>query len=137
ARRSIHLLALPGERIQLRELIVVEAQLPGQLRRNALLDGAAVGGGADRDLLDTGRALAHHAGAIHAEAVGDDAAGYDDLAEPPARLDQPFVGLIDRVLREHHAGDVGIEQGLDDDTDARTGKKAHPLAVGDRRVGVR
>ena len=69
--------------------------------------------------------------------VGDHAAGDDDLAEPPARLDQPLVGLVDRVLREHHPGDVGIEQRLDDDADARTGEEADALAVGDRRVGVR
>ena len=69
--------------------------------------------------------------------VGDHAAGDDDLAEPPARLDQPLVGAVDRVLREHHPGDVGIEQRLDDDADARPGEQADPLAVGDRRVGVR
>ena len=75
--------------------------------------------------------------AIDAEGVGDDPAGHHDLAEPPARLDQLLVALVDRVLREHHAGRVGVEQRLHDDADARTREEAHPLAVGDRRVGVR
>ena len=45
------------------------------------------------------------AGAVDAEVVGDHAAGDDHLAEPPARLDHPLVGPVDRVLREHHPGD--------------------------------
>ena len=75
--------------------------------------------------------------AVDAEGVGDHAARDDDLAEPPARFDQPLVGPVDRVLREHHPGGVGIEQRLDDDADARTGEETDTLAVGDRRVGVR
>ena len=93
---SVDLLALRRERVELRELVVVEAQLLDELRRDGLLEGSAIGRGADRDLLQPGSAFEHRAVGIEAERVGDHAAGDDDLAEPPARLDQPFVGLVDR-----------------------------------------
>ena len=45
----------------------------------------------------------------------------------------PVIGL----LREHHAGAVGVEQRLHHDADARPAEEPDALAVGDRRVGVR
>ncbi len=120
------------------ELIVVETQT--SQRAPAATSSSAVppsAGGSDRDLLDTGCSLEHRAVPIHAEAVGNHTAGYDNFAESPTRLDDSLVSLVDRVLREQHPGDVGIEKRLDDDTDARACEEAHALAVGDRRVGVR
>ncbi len=69
--------------------------------------------------------------------VRNDEAGDHRFTKAPTRFDQPLVGLGDRVLGEHHPGDVGVEQRLHDDADARPGEQPDPLAVGDGRVRVR
>ena len=69
--------------------------------------------------------------------VGDDETGDDGLAEAPACFDQALIGARDRVLGEHHAGDIGIKERLHDHADAWAAKEAHALAVGDGRIRVR
>jgi hypothetical protein len=69
--------------------------------------------------------------------VGDDEAGDHGLAEAPARFDQALIGAGNRVLGEHHSGDIGVDESLDDNANARPGEQADTLAIGDGRVRVR
>ena len=138
ARRAVDLLAPERELGQLGELLVVEAELLGAVGRDLLLDRAARrDASGSRSACGPGCARAPDPSRSTRIGVGDHEAGDDRLAESPARLDHALVGAGDRVLREHHPGDVGIEQRLHDDADARAREQADALAVGDRRVRVR
>ena len=75
-------------------------------------------------------------GAIEAKLIGDDEAGDHGLTEAPACFDQTLVGAGDRMFREHYSGDIGVEQRLDDNANARPREQADTLAIGDGRVRV-
>ena len=107
---AVSLLARTRERAQLPELVVVEARLLDAVGRHLLLDCPAVGEGTDRDVLPSPVALEHLTGTVESEVVGDDQALHHRLAQPPGSLDQALVGPVHRVLREHDAGALGIEQ---------------------------
>ena len=102
-----------------------------------LLEGVPVRERADRDALAPCLALQHLAGAVEAEVVRDDEASDHGLTEAPTRFDQALIGAGDRVLGKHDPGDGGVEERLDDYTDARPSEPADTLAVGDGRVRVR
>ena len=96
ARGPVHLLAAVGEATQLGEMVVVEAQPLGVLRRHFLLDRAAVGERTDRHLLEPRHALEHLAGAATRKRSGIMTRD-DDLAEAPAtsitRSSAPLIGF--------------------------------------------
>src|SRR6478735_5966643 len=71
AARPVDLLAAQRERVELREVRVVEAELLRQLGRNLLLDGAAACHAADCDALQARPPLEHRAVAVDPEAVRD------------------------------------------------------------------
>src|SRR6185369_11855990 len=137
APRAVDLLALEGEVRERRQVRVVEAEGAHLLGRDLLLERAPVRERPDCDALSPGLSLQNLARAVETEVVGDDEARDHRLAEPPARLDEALVGAGHRVLGEHHAGDRGVEERLDDDADAGTREEADLLAVRDGRVGVR
>ena len=69
--------------------------------------------------------------------VRHDDAGYHRLTKPPTRFDHALVGAGHRILGKHDPGGGGIQERLDDYTDAWPGEQADALAVGDGRVRVR
>src|SRR5262249_21143610 len=108
-----------------------------ELGGKLLLERAAVGSAADRDLLESRRAFQHLTRAVDPEVIGNHQARDDRLAQPPARLDHPHVGTGNRTLCEHDPGGLGIEKRLNDDPDARAGEQSDALPIGDGRVRVR
>src|SRR5438093_1468500 len=83
---------------------------------------------ADRDLLEPRPALEDLTRLADTVTVRDHLTGDDRLAEPPARLDHPLVRPGDRILREHHAGGLGIEECLHDHADTWASEEADALA---------
>src|SRR4029077_17613155 len=116
---------------------VVEAELVHLRWWHFLLKGAAVRERADCNVLAPDLALQHLAGAVEAKVVGDDEAGDHGLPEAPTRFDQALIEAGDRMLGKHDPGNGGVEERLDYDADARPGKQANTLAVGNGGVGVR
>src|SRR5215467_12004906 len=110
------------------KLMVVEAKRLDELTCHLPLDRAAVWHRADRDLLEPWGALEYLARSAEPELVGDHARCDHGLAQPPARLDHSFVRAVNRILSEHHAGDLGVEERLEDDADTRAVEEANTLA---------
>ena len=138
AALAVDLLALARELAQLLELVVVEAELLDALGRHLFLDRPAVGeGSGSRSACVPACARAPDRRGRAGRCRGSPAPAPPPRPAPSAasitRSSAPVTGFCVNIT----PADVGIEQRLDDDADARAGEEPDPLAVRDRRVGVR
>ena len=122
-REAVVLLDAPAELGDRDDLVVAEHRPQRLLLGEGALNGAAVGGVLDHEILVVDLAAAdRERGLLDDVAVGRDRARDDRLAEAEGALDDELVALPGgRVDREHHAGARGVHLALHDDGDVHVG----------------